>query len=185
MKSKASCCRIIEHPILGYIVIKGGEETGITSLEFTNSEPKISNNTTDPLLTHVEDLIQQYLLGKPVGFEEIPLAPHGTPFQKSVWQTLCRIPWGATQSYKWVAAQLGKPTAYRAIGQANGKNPIPLIIPCHRVIQHNGDLGGYSGGLHIKSFLLSLESSACGHSKESSPGFHWASDTTNHSMTLL
>lgn len=81
----------------------------------------------------------------------------GTLFQQKVWRQLSEIPFGNTISYLTLAKTIGHPKAYRAVGTANGKNPIPLIIPCHRVIQRNGGLGGYTGGLHIKRFLLDLE----------------------------
>jgi O-6-methylguanine DNA methyltransferase len=81
----------------------------------------------------------------------------GTPFQQKVWQELTHIPYGGTISYRTLAEAINKPKAFRAVGSANGKNPLPLIIPCHRVIQGNGSLGGYTGGLHIKRFLLDHE----------------------------
>ncbi len=81
----------------------------------------------------------------------------GTPFQQKVWRQLTAIPYGDTISYRTLAEGIDQPRAFRAVGNANGKNPLPLIIPCHRVIQENGNLGGYTGGLHIKQFLLDLE----------------------------
>lgn len=81
----------------------------------------------------------------------------GTPFQQKVWRQLTAIPHGGTISYRTLAEAINKPKACRAVGSANGKNPLPLIIPCHRVIQGNGSLGGYTGGLHIKRFLLDHE----------------------------
>jgi len=86
----------------------------------------------------------------------------GTAFQQKVWRQLTAIPYGNTQSYRTLAKAIGQPGAFRAVGNANGKNPLPLIIPCHRVIRENGDLGGYAGGLHIKRFLLDLEEDANG-----------------------
>lgn len=148
--------RVIEHPILGYLVLKGSEQTGLTDVAFHSTAPKVATSD-DALLKRVEKRLQEYLLGQPVDFGDIPLNPIGTPFQKMVWKVLSSIPWGETRSYKWVAEQASRPRGSRAIGQANGKNPIPIIIPCHRVIQQDGSLGGYSGGLHIKHFLLSLE----------------------------
>ena len=88
---------------------------------------------------------------------ELELAPHGTPFQRSVWDALLEIPYGETWSYGQLAARLGKPNASRAVGRANGQNPIPLVIPCHRVIGANGTLTGYGGGLDRKRALLALE----------------------------
>ncbi|WP_306952745.1 methylated-DNA--[protein]-cysteine S-methyltransferase [Alicyclobacillus tolerans] len=84
---------------------------------------------------------------------------HGTLFQKSVWKTLLKIPYGHTWSYQKLAHNIGHPRAYRAVGRANGANPLPIFIPCHRVIAVQGKLGGYSGGLEVKRFLLSLEGS--------------------------
>lgn len=83
----------------------------------------------------------------------------GTPFQKKVWRKLLAVPYGSTRSYEWLAKAVGKPGACRAIGNANGQNPLPIIVPCHRIVRKNGDLGGYTGGTHIKQFLLNLEKS--------------------------
>src|SRR5437763_5529231 len=135
---------ILEHPIIGCIVIYGDSEAGITAIDFP-SEPPDDFNSEDSLLERTAALLEAYLLGEQVDFSDIPLAPAGTPFQQAVWRQLCTIPWGKTRSYKWVATQLKQPNAVRAVGQANGKNPIPILIPCHRVVQHNGNLGGYSG----------------------------------------
>lgn len=81
----------------------------------------------------------------------------GTPFQKLVWRKLISVPYAQTRSYQWLARAAGKPKACRAVGNANGRNPLPIVIPCHRVVRENGDLGGYTGGVHIKQFLLNLE----------------------------
>jgi len=89
---------------------------------------------------------------------ELQLAPSGTPFQQRVWSALQEIPFGATWSYGELAAHIGKPTASRAVGAANGLNPIPVIIPCHRVIGASGKLTGFGGGLPTKEYLLRLES---------------------------
>lgn len=87
----------------------------------------------------------------------VPCAPSGTPFQLAVWQALCDIPYGQTRSYGELAAALGKPSASRAVGAANGRNPLSVIVPCHRVIGKDGSLTGYAGGLGIKQTLLQLE----------------------------
>ncbi|MDH4121220.1 MAG: methylated-DNA--[protein]-cysteine S-methyltransferase [Deltaproteobacteria bacterium] len=99
--------------------------------------------------------IGEYFAGKRRAFQ-LPLAPQGTPFQRQVWQELSRIPHGQTMTYGALAARIGQPSAARAVGGANGANPLPLLIPCHRVVAGNG-LGGYSSGLEIKRFLLNLE----------------------------
>ncbi len=100
--------------------------------------------------------LDRYFDGKPVHFN-MPLDLCGSPFELSVWKALKRIPRGRTRSYGEVAALLKKPGAARAVGNACGKNPVPIIIPCHRVIKEDGDLGGYTGGVRIKKALLETE----------------------------
>lgn len=100
--------------------------------------------------------LEAYFAGQLEVFD-VPLAPEGTPFQQKVWTKLCDIPYGETISYRELARRLGNPNASRAVGLANGSNPIPIIIPCHRVIGSNGKLTGYGGGLPIKEKLLALE----------------------------
>ncbi len=97
-----------------------------------------------------------YFAGEREEFD-LPLAPEGTPFQQEVWRRLCAIPYGETISYGELARRIGNPQASRAVGLANGSNPIPIVIPCHRVIGSNGKLTGYGGGLPIKEKLLALE----------------------------
>jgi len=109
-----------------------------------------------PLVIQAAKQLEEYLSGDRKQFD-LPLNPVGTEFQKSVWHMLQTIPYGEHWSYKQVAIALGKPTAARAVGMANNKNPIAIIIPCHRVIGSNGDLVGYAGGLAIKEQLLKLE----------------------------
>ena len=100
--------------------------------------------------------LRAYFAGDLEGFD-LQLAPDGTPFQQKVWKALCKIPYGETISYGELAKRIGNPNASRAVGLANGSNPIPIIIPCHRVIGSNGKLTGYGGGLPIKEKLLALE----------------------------
>jgi methylated-DNA-[protein]-cysteine S-methyltransferase len=100
--------------------------------------------------------LRAYFAGELETFD-LPLAPEGTPFQKKVWDELCKIPYGETISYGSLAKRIGNPNASRAVGLANGSNPIPIVIPCHRVIGSNGKLTGYGGGLPIKEKLLALE----------------------------
>ena len=105
-------------------------------------------------LKDVEGAIQMYFDGSLKKFN-LPLdISIGTPFQKKVWKALMKIPFGQVRSYKWVAEKLDMQNASRAVGNANGKNPIPIIIPCHRVIESNGSLGGYSSGIETKKKLL-------------------------------
>ncbi len=88
---------------------------------------------------------------------ELPLAPRGTPFQREVWFALATIPYGQTASYAQLAARVDRPAAMRAVGAANGRNPLPIVLPCHRVIGADGSLTGFGGGLPTKRFLLELE----------------------------
>lgn len=103
--------------------------------------------------------LDAYFAGERVAFD-LPLAPSGTPFQQSVWNALCGIPYGETVSYAEIARRIGRPSAVRAVGAANGRNPIAIVIPCHRVIGANGALTGYGGGLDRKRALLLLEAPA-------------------------
>jgi methylated-DNA-[protein]-cysteine S-methyltransferase len=103
--------------------------------------------------------LEEYFGGKRRRFD-LPLAPRGTAFQLRVWEALRSIPWGETWSYADLARELGKPKAVRAVGGANGRNPLPIVVPCHRVIGADGSLTGFGGGLQIKSLLLALEGHA-------------------------
>ena len=100
--------------------------------------------------------LQEYFYGQRTSFD-FPIRPKGTPFQLEVWQALCRIPYAQTRTYGQIAAEIGKPKAARAVGLACNKNPIWIVIPCHRVVGHNGHLTGYAGGLDMKQQLLELE----------------------------
>ena len=108
------------------------------------------------VLKEAERQLGEYFAGDRTGFD-LPLAPAGTPFQRRVWETLCEIPYGGTISYGELARRIGQPTASRAVGLANGKNPISIVVPCHRVIGSSGKLVGYGGGLARKQTLLELE----------------------------
>ena len=109
-----------------------------------------------PVLAETKRQLGEYFAGRRTAFD-LPLDFHGTDFQKSVWAALLRIPFGETRSYAEIARELGRPTASRAVGAANGKNPISIVAPCHRVIGTNGALTGFAGGLEGKAFLLKLE----------------------------
>ena len=110
----------------------------------------------DPLLQQAAEQIAEYFAGTRSHFE-LPLDLHGTAFQRSVWQALCGIEAGATQSYAAIARSLGSPQAVRAVGAAVGRNPVSVIVPCHRVVGTDGSLTGYAGGLDRKRALLALE----------------------------
>jgi methylated-DNA-[protein]-cysteine S-methyltransferase len=105
----------------------------------------------------VRDAFEAYFGGDARALESVPWIAAGTPFQKQVWETLCTIPAGETLSYAGLAARIGRPSAVRAVGLANGANPVAVVVPCHRVIGANGSLTGYGGGLPRKTWLLALE----------------------------
>ena len=140
---------------LGPIEVNGSDK-GITSVSFVESVPE--NYSNPDLLKDSVSQIDDYFSGRRKEFS-IPLAPEGTSFQKQVWQELQTIPFGEKRSYLDIAQKLGDKNATRAVGAANGKNPIAIIIPCHRVIGEDGKLTGYAGGLWRKEWLLDFESS--------------------------
>jgi methylated-DNA-[protein]-cysteine S-methyltransferase len=132
-------------------------ESAIISFDFIEDiKTYQTTNALHPLLLKLEKEVFEYFEGKREEFT-LPLSPVGTEFQKGVWNTLLSIPYGATISYAQEAEMFGNPKAARAVASANGKNPISILIPCHRVISSNGSIGGYTGGVWRKEFLLSLE----------------------------
>jgi len=138
------------------------EDNAITELFFEHHIPASfakaeSQQIETPLIKETARQVEKYIAGKLKDFS-VPLALHGTDFQVAAWQALQTIPYGETRSYKDMAEQIGRPKAVRAVGMANNRNPISIIVPCHRVIGHNGTLVGYGGGLPIKRYLLDLES---------------------------
>jgi methylated-DNA-[protein]-cysteine S-methyltransferase len=116
-----------------------------------------------PVFREAMNQLDEFFLEKREKFD-LPLKPAGTEFQLKVWRELTRIPYGETRSYGELAKKLGKPKASRAVGAANGRNPLPIIIPCHRVIGSNGKLTGFAGGLDTKRILLELEGAIEGRS---------------------
>lgn len=131
------------------------EENGeITDISFWRETKGTQNET--PIIAGAFKQLKEYFEGRRKTFD-LPLNPKGTDFQKKVWQALCEIPYGETRTYKQIAEQCGNPKASRAVGMANNKNPIGIVIPCHRVIGANGALTGYAGGLDKKQKLLNLE----------------------------
>ncbi len=131
------------------------DETGcLTELRLDGTRP-CGQQSRNPCASIVEQL-EEYFHGNLKRFE-LGVNPSGTAFQHRVWQALQKISYGEVSSYGELARRIGQPGASRAVGQANGANPIPIIIPCHRVVSSNGSLGGYSGGLSIKAQLLALE----------------------------
>jgi methylated-DNA-[protein]-cysteine S-methyltransferase len=120
------------------------------------SRPEHSTSAPDAVLDSARRQLDAYFSGRSTIFD-LPLRLEGTPFQLSVWSALLKIPYGETRSYAQLAAALRKPSATRAAGAANGRNPIAIVVPCHRVIGANGSLTGFGGGLERKRFLLKLE----------------------------
>jgi methylated-DNA-[protein]-cysteine S-methyltransferase len=118
----------------------------------------------------VRTQLEEYAAGTRQIFD-LPLAPTGTAWQLAVWEALRRIPYGQTQTYGQLAAALGRPSASRAVGRANGTNPIPLVVPCHRVIGADGTLTGFGGGLHLKTSLLAHEARVSGQPLATQLGF--------------
>lgn len=116
-----------------------------------------AQNSIAKVLVESKNQLNEYFTGKRTDFD-LPFDFQGTAFQKKVWNQLMKIPFGETRSYAWVAEKIKSPSAVRAVGTANGKNPLCIIVPCHRVISKDGTLGGYSGGLNRKMKLLKLES---------------------------
>ncbi len=131
-------------------------ETHLINIQFT--QPQKALLQTTELLSMATIQLDEYFQGKRTTFS-LPFKLTGTPFQLAVWKELQNIPYGKTTSYKEIAQKINKPKAYRAVGMANNKNPLPIIIPCHRVIDSNGKLIGYAGGLKLKNYLLELEKS--------------------------
>lgn len=131
-------------------------ETHLVNIQFT--QPQKALLQTTELLSMATIQLDEYFQGKRTVFS-LPFKLTGTPFQLAVWKELQNIPYGKTISYKEIAQKINKPKAYRAVGMANNKNPLPIIIPCHRVIGSNGKLIGYAGGLKLKNYLLELEKS--------------------------
>ncbi len=140
------------------------DNDGLRHIEFPDNRhpvdregwiPGASGAAADVLRTTREQL-REYFDGTRRAFD-LPLQPQGTAFQMDVWRMLAMIPWGATWSYRDLAQAIGKPEAVRAVGAANGRNPLPIVLPCHRVIGADGSLTGFGGGLPIKAALLRLE----------------------------
>ena len=130
---------------------------GISAIDFDLSRPAMGQcNPANPVLLQAVRQLRAYFQGDLKQFQ-LPLDLNGTEFQKHVWQQIQTIPYGATRSYQQIAHEIGRPQAVRAVGAANGANPVPIVVPCHRVIGAGGKLVGYGGGLPLKKRLLSLE----------------------------
>lgn len=145
-----------ETPV-GHVTL--AEENGaLTDLRFSAEPIPDAAETETPLLAEAKKQLAEYFDKKRKTFD-LPLNPIGTVFQRSVWDALREIPYGETTTYKAIANKIHQPCAARAVGMANNKNPIPIIIPCHRVLGAHGVIKGYGGGIDIMKFLLNLENS--------------------------
>jgi methylated-DNA-[protein]-cysteine S-methyltransferase len=128
----------------------------IAKIGFPREALEAAREGNDPVLEACAGQLAEYFRGQRRRFD-LPLAPPGTDFQRAVWQALADIPYGETRSYGEIARAIGKPSAVRAVGAANGRNPLPIVVPCHRVIGSDGSLTGFAGGLAAKTCLLELE----------------------------
>jgi methylated-DNA-[protein]-cysteine S-methyltransferase len=154
MDASAIGYAVIESPV-GPLLFSG-DERGLRGISFAPHAPRPGWRPDRRPVAEAIRQIEAYFAAELRDFD-LPLAPQGTDFQLTVWKELRRIPYGATISYGELALRIEKPKASRAVGAANGANPIPIVIPCHRVIGTNGTLTGYGGGLPIKTKLLDLE----------------------------
>ena len=133
--------------------------TGLTKIEFPGQHSAVETSdkqVADSVLSACVEQLSEYFAGERTHFD-LPLNAGGTAFQQTVWSALADIPYGEVRSYKDVAKAIGKPKAVRAVGVANGRNPLPIVVPCHRVIGSDGSLTGFAGGLPTKTRLLTLE----------------------------
>lgn len=148
----------LETPV-GPLTVTASEKA-VTAIRFGTEVPEGSARCTAaeaaPLLHKAAEEIGEYFAGSRREFT-LPLAPEGSPFQQKVWKALRTIPYGETRTYKQIAIQIGHNQSFRAVGMANNRNPIVIMVPCHRVIGYDGKLTGYAGGLDVKERLLALE----------------------------
>jgi len=158
--------KFIDSPV-GQLKLVASEK-GLVAILWENDNPRrvilgdLRKVDHQPILVEAELQLKEYFEGKRQGFS-LPLDVRGTAFQQSVWKALREIPFGETRSYGQLAKQLGKPTAMRAVGAANGRNPLSIVVPCHRVIGSSGQLTGFAGGLEAKEHLLKIESESKTH----------------------
>lgn len=153
---------ILEGTPVGNLLL-AGDDSGLRHVSFSKShfssptvEPKPDWEQNEKKLREPIRQLRAYFAGRLQQFD-LPLAAEGTEFQMRVWKALCRVPYGRTASYGEIARTVGNPAASRAVGLANGRNPIAIVVPCHRIIGSNGRMVGYGGGLDYKQLLLRLE----------------------------
>ncbi len=143
-----------ESPIGRLTLVASGE--ALVAIEFPGRAPSGASGAGHAVLERAREQLREYFAGRRTAFD-LPLAPRGTEFQRAVWREIAAIPFGETLSYAEVARRVGRPGAARAVGAATGRNPIPLVVPCHRVVGADGSLTGFGGGLETKRWLLAHE----------------------------
>jgi methylated-DNA-[protein]-cysteine S-methyltransferase len=149
-------CQFIDSPVGTLRLVSDGEHMVAIEFEGRHGEPGADGDGSDTALAACAAQLAEYFAGERHAFD-LPLAPAGTAFQRHVWAALAQIPYGELRSYREIARAIGQPAAVRAVGAANGRNPLPIVVPCHRVVGSDGSLTGFAGGLEIKRRLLELE----------------------------
>lgn len=160
LTDRSLCNTTIDTPV-GQLTLVAGD-SGLVAVLWENDDPQrvplgtLRRNESHPVLAAAKQQLREYFGGRRRDFD-LPIDASGTPFQQAVWKALRTIPYGQTRSYAQIARQIGRPSAARAVGAANGRNPVSIIVPCHRVIGAGGQLTGFAGGLRVKAQLLALE----------------------------
>lgn len=158
--TKTYVCKTMSSPVGELKLV--ASDAGLAAILWENDDPKrvqlniVGEDNRHPVLLETERQLREYFAGKRTRFD-VKMDFAGTEFQRKVWQALLAIPFGETRSYGDIARQVGNPAAVRAVGAANGRNPISIIAPCHRVVGSTGKLTGFAGGLAVKAQLLALE----------------------------
>lgn len=161
--TKEYCYKLLPSPV-GELKLVASNE-GLAAILWEDDDPRrvrlniVREDARHPMLLEAERQLTEYFAGRRTAFD-LPLDFAGTAFQKAVWQALLTIPFGETRTYGQIATQIGRPTVARAVGAANGRNPISIVAPCHRVVGSTGALTGFAGGLEVKARLLTLERAA-------------------------
>jgi methylated-DNA-[protein]-cysteine S-methyltransferase len=153
---------------IGELTLFADDDGAITRLDFGRGELGATDGGEDAVLEDAAAQLTEYLAGERTTFD-LPLRASGNAFERLVWAELARIPYGETASYGEIARRIGHPGAARAVGRANARNPIAIVVPCHRVIGSDGSLTGYAGGLDLKRALLALEADAVAAATSASP----------------
>jgi methylated-DNA-[protein]-cysteine S-methyltransferase len=155
-----TCFQRIDSPLGPMLAVASGDALKVIDFEDARGVPTIAPHwiadARQPLLRACARQLAEYFAGERAGFD-LPLAPDGTPFQQAIWTAIRTVPAGATITYRELAARAGRPDSIRAAGTATGRNPLAIVIPCHRIIGSDGSLTGYAGGLERKRSLLALE----------------------------